>query len=109
MRQDKLYEADVDTERHRAGTLGSAPAAELSEPFAIERCDAALAKMSPDHIEGRGLGAARGLAYIAHVVDMEVDELAEGLKTRYAGLRRRLATIDLALGFGRPAACVVTA
>ena len=42
--------------------------------------------MPLEHIEGRGLGAARGLAYIAHVVDMEADELAEGPKARYADL-----------------------
>jgi hypothetical protein len=50
-----------------------------NEPFAIESRDVALAEMSLEHSEGRGLGAARGLAYIAHVVDMEVDEFAEGL------------------------------
>jgi hypothetical protein len=42
--------------------------------------------MSLQYRQGRGLGAARGLAYIAHVVDMEADELAEGLKARYADL-----------------------
>ncbi|WP_210243733.1 hypothetical protein [Mesorhizobium sp. B1-1-5] len=58
--------------------------------------------MSLQHSKGRGLGAARGLAYIAHVVDMDVvDELAEGLKARNAGLGRRLSAIYLALGFGR--------
>jgi hypothetical protein len=38
--------------------------------------------MSLEHIRGRGLGAARGLAHIAHVVDMKVDKFAEGFKAR---------------------------
>jgi len=59
--------------------------------------------MSLEHSGGRGLGAARGLAYIAHVVDMEVDEFAECFQARYTGLGRRLTAIDLALGFGDPA------
>ncbi len=65
--------------------------------------------MPLEHIEGRGLGAARGLAYIAHVVDMKVDEFAESFHARYTGLGRRLTAIDLALGFGRPAPRVVSA
>jgi len=64
--------------------------------------------MSSEHIEGHGLGAARGLAYIAHVVDMKVDEFAEGFQARYTGLCRRLTAIDLALGFGCPVPRVVS-
>lgn len=37
-----------------------------------------------------------GLAYIAHVVDMKVDEFTEGLQARYTGLCQRLTMIDLA-------------
>ena len=77
--------------------------------FTIESPDVAFAQMSFEHIDGRGLGAARGLAYIAHVADMEVDEFAESLEARYAGLSRRLTAIDLAFGFCRPTACVVSA
>ncbi|WP_027028997.1 hypothetical protein [Mesorhizobium loti] len=62
-----------------------------------------------EHIEGRGLGAARGLAYIAHVVDMKVDEFAEGLQARCTGLGRRLTAIDLALGVGCRSSCIVSA
>ena len=51
-----------------------------------------------EHIEGRCLGAARGLAYIAHVVDMKVDEFADGFQARYTGLGWRFTAIDLALG-----------
>ncbi|MDX8460082.1 hypothetical protein [Mesorhizobium humile] len=91
------------------GTLGGAVTTKTNEPFAIERCEVALPQVSLKHIEGRSLGAARGLAYIAHVVDMEVDKFAEGFKARYAGLGRRLTPIDLALGFGCPAPCVVSA
>ncbi|MER8461845.1 hypothetical protein [Mesorhizobium sp. M1396] len=47
--------------------------------------DVALPQMSLEHIEGCGLGAARGLAYIAHVVDMKVDEFAEDFQARYTG------------------------
>lgn len=65
--------------------------------------------MPSEHIEGRGLGAARGLAYIAHVVDMKVYQFAEGFEARYAGLGRRLTSIDLALGFGGPTPGVVSA
>src|ERR1700722_8135271 len=61
------------------------------------------------HIEGCGLGAERGLAYIAHVVDMKVDQLAESLQSRYTGFARHLAKIDLALGVGCPTPCVVPA
>ena len=50
--------------------------------------------MPLQHFEGCGLGAARGLAYIAHVVDMKVDEFAEGLQTRCTGLGRRLDRLD---------------
>ncbi|ESZ56379.1 hypothetical protein X728_27620 [Mesorhizobium sp. L103C120A0] len=64
--------------------------------------------MPLEHIEGRGLGAARGLAYIAHVVDMKVYQFAEGFEARYAGLGRRLTSIDLALGFGGPTPGVVS-
>ncbi|ESY68954.1 MULTISPECIES: hypothetical protein [Mesorhizobium] len=39
-----------------------------------------ISKMSLEHIEGCGLGAARGLAYIAHVVDMKVHELAKSFQ-----------------------------
>ncbi|MER8948503.1 hypothetical protein [Mesorhizobium sp. M0809] len=53
--------------------------------------------------------SGEGLAYIAHVVDMKVDEFAESFQARYTGLSRRLTAIDLALGFGRPAPCVVSA
>lgn len=56
-----------------------------------------------------GLGAARGLAYIAHVVDMKVYQFAEGLQARYTGLCRRLATIDLPFGISCPTSCVVSA
>lgn len=38
-----------------------------------------------------GLGAARGLAYVAHVVDMKVGEFAEGSETR----NERLAEASL--------------
>ncbi len=104
-----LYQADVDAERHRSGALSGPIAAETNEPLAIESRHIALAKMSSQHVECRGLGAERGLAYIAHVVDMKVDEFAEALEARYAGLCRRLTTIDLALGVGCPASCVVSA
>ncbi|WP_210235959.1 hypothetical protein, partial [Mesorhizobium sp. M1C.F.Ca.ET.144.01.1.1] len=57
-----------------------------------------------ERIEGGGLGAARGVAYIAHVVDMEVDEFAESFKALYTGLGRRLAAVDFAFGLGRPLA-----
>ncbi|MER9938598.1 hypothetical protein [Mesorhizobium sp. M0088] len=62
--------------------MGSPVTAETNEPFAIESRDVALAEMSLEHSKGRGLGAARGLAYIAHVVDMKVDEFAEGFQAR---------------------------
>jgi hypothetical protein len=78
MRQDELYKPDVDAERHRSGTLGGPVTTKTNKPFAIEGRDAAFAEMSLEDSEGRGLGAARGLAYIAHVVDMEVDEFVEG-------------------------------
>ena len=94
---------------HRSGTLGGPVATKTNEPFAIKGCDVALPQMSLEHIEGCGLGAARGLAYIAHVVDMKVDEFAESFQARYTGLGRRLTAIDLALGFGCPAPCVVSA
>src|SRR5438445_13567898 len=77
---------DVDAESHRAGALGGTVATKADEPFAIEGRDVALPQMSLEHIEGCGLGAARGLAYIAHVVDMKVDEFAERFQARYAGL-----------------------
>lgn len=54
----------------------------ITRPFAHSMV-AALVVMPLEHIEGCGLGAARGLAYIAHVVDMKVDEFAEGLRARY--------------------------
>ena len=56
-----------------------------------------------------GLGAARGLAYIAHVVDMKVDEFAEEFFGRCAELGRRLTAIDLAHSSGCPAPCCVGA
>ena len=58
---------------------------------------------------GCGLGAARGLAYIAHVVDMKADEFAEEFFGRCAELGRRLTAIDLAHGSGCPAPCCVGA
>jgi hypothetical protein len=79
--------------------LGSPVTAETNEPLAIESRDVALAEMSLEQSEGRGLGAARGLAYIAHVVDMKVDEFAEGFQARCSRLCRCLTAIDLALGF----------
>ena len=63
-------------------TLGGSLTTEMDEPFAIESRDLAFAQVSFEHIEGGGLRAARGLAYIAHVVDMEVDEFAESFKAR---------------------------
>lgn len=109
MRQNELYEADVDAESHRSGALGCPVTTKTNEAFTIESRDVALPQMSLKHIEGGGLGAARGLAYIAHVVDMKVNKFAEGFQARYTGLGRRLAAINLALGFGRPAPCVVSA
>ncbi len=109
MSQNEFYKADVDAERHRSGTLAGPVAPKTNEPFAIESREVALPQMSLEHIEGRGLGAARGLAYIAHVVDMKVDEFTESFQAGYTGLGRRLTTIDLALGFGCPAPCVVSA
>ncbi|WP_292121574.1 hypothetical protein, partial [Mesorhizobium sp.] len=76
------------------------------EPFAIESRDVAFPQVSLEHIEGGGLGAARGLAYIADVADMEVDEFAESFKARYTRLGRCLAAVDLAFGFGWPSSCV---
>jgi hypothetical protein len=58
--------------------LGGSISTEANEPFAVECRNVAFAKMPLQQIEGCGLGAARGLAYIAHVVDMKVDEFAEG-------------------------------
>ncbi|ESY64374.1 hypothetical protein X743_31390 [Mesorhizobium sp. LNHC252B00] len=107
MSQNEFYKADVDTESHRSGALVGPVPTKTNEPFAIQGCDVALPQMSSEHIEGCGLGAARGLAYIAHVVDMKVDEFAEGFQARYTGLCRRLTAIDLALGFGCPASCVL--
>ncbi|WP_244748181.1 hypothetical protein [Mesorhizobium sp. 131-3-5] len=89
--------------------MGGTISTKANEPFAIESRYVALPQMSLEHIEGGGLGSARGLAYIAHVVDMKVDEFAEGFQARYAGLGWRLTAIDLALGFGRPAPGVVSA
>ncbi|WP_189524422.1 MULTISPECIES: hypothetical protein [unclassified Mesorhizobium] len=74
MSQNEFYKANVDAEGHRTATLGGSITTKSNEPFAIERRDAAL-----QHIQGCGLGAARGLAYIAHVVDMKVYEVAERL------------------------------
>jgi hypothetical protein len=65
--------------------LGGPVATKTNDPFAINGCDVALPQMSLEHIEGRGLGAARGLAYIAHVVDMKVDEFADSFHPRYTG------------------------
>lgn len=107
MRQDKFHKADVDTESPRPGTLGGPIATRTNEPSASR--DVAFPHMSLEHIEGCGLGAARGLAYIAQVVDRKVDEFAESLQARYTGLRRRLTAIDLALGFGCPVPYVVSA
>lgn len=109
MRQDELYKADIDAEGHRSSTLGGPLTSKTDEPFAIESRDVAFPQVSLEHIESGGLGAARGLAYIAHVVDMEVDEFAESFEARYTGLGRSLATVDLAFGFGRPSPCVVSA
>jgi hypothetical protein len=109
MSQNEFYNADVDAESHRSGTLGGPVSTKTNEPSAIESRDIALPQMSLEHIEGCGLGAAMGLAYIAHVVDMKVDEFAESFQARYTGLCRRLTAIDLAFGFGRPAPCVVSA
>lgn len=109
MSQNEFYKANVDAESHRTGTLGGSITAKSNEPFAIESRDTALPEMPLEHIEGCGLGAARGLAYIAHVVDMKVDEFAERFQARYTGLCRRLTTIDLALGIGCPASCVISA
>lgn len=107
MRQDELYEANIDAERHRSGTLVGSLTTKKDEPFAIESRDVAFPQVSFKHLEGGGLGAARGLAYIAHVVDMEVDEFAKSFEARYTGLGRCLAAVDLAFGFGRPSPCVV--
>ncbi|WP_245429945.1 hypothetical protein [Mesorhizobium sp. WSM3859] len=109
MRQDKFYKADVYTESHRSSALGGPLTTKTNKPFAIQVRDATLPELPFQHTEGRGLGAARGLAYIAHVVDMKLYEFAESFPARYAGLGRRLTAIDLALGFGRPAPCVVSA
>ncbi|ESZ31259.1 hypothetical protein X733_22925 [Mesorhizobium sp. L2C067A000] len=109
MSQYEFYKADVHAERHRSGTLGGPVAPKTNEPFAIESRNVALPQMSLEHIESRGLGAARGLAYITHVVDMKVDEFTESFQAGNTGLGRRLTTIDLALGFGCPAPCVVAA
>lgn len=108
MRQDKFYKAYVYTESHRSSALDGPVATKTNEPFTIESGDVTLPEMFLKHGEGRGLGAARGLAYIAHVVDMKLYEFAESFQARYTGLGRRLTAIDLALGFGRPAACVVS-
>ncbi|CAI2934438.1 protein of unknown function [Aminobacter niigataensis] len=77
MSQNEFHKTDVDTESHRSGTLSCSITTKANEPFAIKGHDVALPQMSLEHIKGCGLGAARGLAYIAHVVDMEVDEFAE--------------------------------
>ncbi|ESX00646.1 hypothetical protein X769_22015 [Mesorhizobium sp. LSJC268A00] len=53
-----------------------------------------------EHSEGCGLGAARGLAYIAQVVDMEVDEFAEGF-------RQAIQSHCDRLGVGAPAPRIV--
>lgn len=42
MTQDKFYEADVDTESHRTGTLGGPVATKTNESFAIESRNVAL-------------------------------------------------------------------
>ncbi|WP_192181071.1 hypothetical protein [Mesorhizobium amorphae] len=89
--------------------MGGTVATKTNEPFAIENRYVALPQMSLEHIEGCSLGAARGLAYIAHVVDMKVDEFAESFQARYTALSRSLTAIDLAHGFGCPAPCVASA
>ena len=104
MSQNEFYKADVDTENHRSGTLGGPVATKTNEPFAIKSRDFAIPQMPLEHIEGCGLGAARGLAYIAHVVDMKVDEFAESFQARYTGLGWRLTAIDLTLGLRSPTA-----
>jgi hypothetical protein len=75
--QNEFYKVDVDTESHRSRTLGGSITTKANKPFAIEGGDAALPQVPLQHIEGCSLGAERGLAHIAHVVDMKVDELAE--------------------------------
>ncbi|MGX5803586.1 hypothetical protein ACWGS9_20395 [Bradyrhizobium sp. Arg314] len=73
---------------------------------AVRRKEAAQFAWKKDR---RTNAAKHGLAYAAHVVDMKVDKFAEGFQARYTGLGRRLTAIDLALGFGCPAPCVVPA
>lgn len=63
--------------------------------LAIESSHIALSKLPLQHIRRRSFRAERGLAHIAHVVDMKVNEFAEGPEARNSRLTRYLAAVDL--------------
>ncbi|WP_292167331.1 hypothetical protein [Mesorhizobium sp.] len=107
VRQNELNDADVHADRHGACALDGAFAAKADHLLAIESNHVALSELPLQHIKRRSLGAERRLAHIAHIVDMKVNEFAEGLEARNSRLARCLAAVDLTFSICCPESRIV--
>lgn len=102
VREHQPDRPDVHRERHRTGALGSSPASELND-LAVKLGNPWLAELPLQHDERCVLGSARGFAHLAHVRDVQIDQLSKGGRPARPGRCRDLAAIDAAFQLPRPA------
>jgi hypothetical protein len=77
-------------------------ASELNQLFAIKfRCFEGP-KFSMEHFESSAFGAPRRLPNVLHVVNVQVDQIAEGLGAPGSLSDRFATTVNLIFGLGSP-------
>lgn len=105
----QLDRPDIHGDRDGAGPLLGPLAGELDDPFPVEVAHADLAEFALEHVERRHLRATRRPLDALHVLDVEIDQVAERLEPRDLRIRRCASPVDLQLGFEGPAPGVLAA
>src|SRR5581483_4820451 len=103
------YCTNIHAQRHWPCPLFRAVAAELDQPFAVQVGGSQRTQLALEHLQGRGFGPSWRFTHFLHVINVHVDEMAEGLRPSRPLPRRLAPTINLAFSFVRPFARMITA
>lgn len=101
--KDEADRSDIHSNGHRTGPCGCPGSSKMDKTLAIHLHELQLTESALQHLQGGVLGAAGRATNFLHVVDVKIDEFAEGADACDPRGERRLATIDLALRVERPA------
>lgn len=102
VRDDHLDHTDIDAKRHRTGPFRGALAIILDQHRAIDMAYPLFAEVVFQSGQGRGFPSARWFPNRAHVVYMQVDEIAKRCKAGGGRLVRCQVLIDTRLRLTGP-------